>query len=253
MQGDLSVNIRNIDYQFRNADAFRLQINGLGYPFNGVLGLYGLSGSGKTTFSKLLAGIIKPVSGSVSFIKNGYSAVPKIIYSPQFPEKILLGIHIGDTVQQIVSRNLADDGVYDSICNYLQKFSLDFDKIMDKSGFELSGGELRRLAIALSLALSPDLLILDEPTIGLGRKGKNQLYDILEEFRQQHHIMIVSHDFNLIRKICGHYWILHQGNLIFTGNLKALEFRPDIVEKVGINALENYFTENVKTEEMKTR
>jgi len=252
MRGELSVNICNLEYTFRKTDTFHLQINDLDYSFNGVLGMYGLSGSGKTTFSKLLAGIIEPVSGSVSFFTNGHSAVPKIIYSPQFPERILLGIHIGDTVQQILSQNVNKIGVYDSICNHLQKFSLDFNNIRDKSGFELSGGELRRLAIALSLALSPDLLILDEPTIGLGRRGKTQLYSILEEFRQQHHIMIVSHDFNLIRRICNHYWILDRGKLIFTGDLNALRRQQDIIEKVGINSLEHYLTATVKTEEMET-
>ena len=252
MLNDLSVNIRNLEYRFSKANSFYLQIKDLDYSFNGVLGMYGLSGSGKTTFSKLLAGIIEPVSGSVSFLSNGHSAVPKIMYSPQFPEKILLGVHIGETVQQILSQNVNSAGVYNSICDYLQKFSLDFDTIRDKSGFELSGGELRRLAIALSLALSPELLILDEPTIGLGRRGKAQLYRILEEFRQKHHIMIVSHDFNLIRKISCHYWILDRGNLIFTGDLNALEHRRDIIEKVGINSLEHYLTAAVKTEEMRT-
>jgi len=245
MLNDLMVNIRNLEYKFSKTSTFCLQIKDLDYSFNGVLGMYGLSGSGKTTFSKLLAGIIEPVSGSVSFLTNGQPAVPKVIYSPQFPEKILLGVHIGDTVQQILSHNTMNTGVFDSICTYLQKFSLDFDVIKNKSGFELSGGELRRLAIALSLALSPQLLILDEPNIGLGHRGKTQLYRILEEFRQKHHIMIVSHDFNLIRKISSHYWILDRGSLIFSGDLQGLEQRQDIVVKVGINALEHYLAATI--------
>jgi len=252
MPNELAVNIRNLEYRFRDSDRFRLQIQDLAYRFNGVLGLYGLSGSGKTTFSKLLAGIFRPVAGTVSFVTDSSLSVPKIIYSPQFPEKILLGIQVGDTIQQIVSGSKAS-GLYDSIRAYLQKFSLDFNQIKNKSGFELSGGELRRLAIALCLALSPDLLILDEPTIGLGRKGKSQLYALLEEFRQHHHIMIVSHDFQLIRNVCSHFWILNQGDLIFNGNLKVLENRQDIVEKVGINALANYLNANLKSEEIITR
>ena len=240
MLSNLLVNIRNLEYRFSKTSTFCLQIKELEYSFDGVLGMYGLSGSGKTTFGRLLAGIIEPVSGSVSFFKNGHTTFPKVMYSPQFPEKILLGVQVGDTIQQILSQNTLRIGVFDSICAYLQKFSLDFDAIKGKSGFELSGGELRRLAIALSLALSPELLILDEPTIGLGRKGKTQLYGILEEFRQKHHIMIVSHDFNLIRKICSHYWILDRGELIFSGDLNGLEVRQDIIEQVGIRALENY-------------
>ncbi|MBN2601129.1 MAG: energy-coupling factor ABC transporter ATP-binding protein [Candidatus Marinimicrobia bacterium] len=252
MLNDLMVNIRNLEYTFNQTSMFCLQIKNLEYSFNGVLGMYGLSGSGKTTFSKLLAGIIKPVSGLVSFLTNGQPTFPKIMYSPQFPEKILLGVHIGETVQQILSHNTMSTGVFDSICTYLDKFSLDFDVIKNKSGFELSGGELRRLAIALCLALSPELLILDEPTIGLGRRGKTQLYRVLEEFQQKHHIMIVSHDFNLIRKISGHYWILDRGSLIFSGDLQALEHRQDIVNRVGINALEHYLAATIKTEEQRT-
>ena len=249
MLNELSVIMQNLTYRFNNGKEFSLRINELTYHFNGPLGLYGLSGSGKTTFSKLLAGILTPGFGTVSFSMKNRGDKPKIIYSPQFPENVLLGVQVGDTIQQYIV-NESTGSVGDSIRTYLKKFSLNYNEIKNKNGYELSGGELRRLAIALSLSLLPDLLILDEPTIGLGFQGKLQLYALLEEFSQKHHIMIVSHDFSLIQKICRDFWILHNGNLIFSGDLASLEMREDIKTEVGINSLDNYLNKYLASKEV---
>ena len=247
MKPELDIKVSNIEYRFQPESMFNLAIGDLKYRFDGALGMYGLSGSGKTTFSKILAGINTPQTGELHFsFKNGAVEPPKVIYSPQFPEKIFLGVRVGDTVHQIAAQNPLKTDLYEQIKFYLNRFSMNYDMIKDKSGFELSGGELRRFAISLSLAMSPDLLILDEPTIGMGYKGKNQLYSVLEDFQRQHHVLIVSHDFELIRKICKHFWILHQGSLIFNGNLIELDSQHDIKEQVGIHLFEMYFHELIK-------
>ena len=247
MKPDLDIKVSNIAYRFQLESQFNLAIGDLQHRFNGALGMYGLSGSGKTTFSKILAGIVKPQAGKLHFsLKNGAVAPPKVIYSPQFPEKIFLGVRVSDTVQQIVAQNPIKINLHEHIKFYLDRFSMSYDSIKAKCGFELSGGELRRFAISLSLAMSPDLLILDEPTIGMGHKGKDQLYSVLEDFQRQHHVLIVSHDFELIRKICKHFWILHHGSLIFNGNLVELDSQHDIKKQVGIHLFEMYFHESIK-------
>ena len=247
MKPEMNIKVSNIAYRFQPKSSFNLAIGDLKHRFDGALGMYGLSGSGKTTFSKILAGIVKPQAGDLHFsFKNGAVEPPKIVYSPQFPEKIFLGVRVSDTVQQIVAQNPLKTDLLEQIVFYLDRFSMSYDMIKDKSGFELSGGELRRFAISLSLAMSPDLLILDEPTIGMGHKGKNQLYSVLDDFQRQHHVLIVSHDFELIRKICKHFWILHRGSLIFNGNLIELDSHHDIKKQVGIHLFEMYFHELIK-------
>ncbi|MCD6205671.1 MAG: ATP-binding cassette domain-containing protein [Candidatus Marinimicrobia bacterium] len=244
----MSVKIEKLNYRYDNDGEFQLKIDELTHEFNGPLGLYGLSGSGKTTFSRLMAGVISPVSGNIKFETESRKRHPKIVYSPQFPENILLGIRIEDMIQRIVMESGRTD-LYGSIRNYLGKFSLDYNVIKGKNGYELSGGELRRLAIALSLSLSPDLLILDEPTIGLGFQGKQQLFTILEEIRKSSHVMIVSHDFRLIRKICRNFWILHCGRLIFNGDWEALRKNEKIRKVVGIDILSHFLTQYFESKE----
>ncbi|HDP69046.1 MAG TPA: energy-coupling factor ABC transporter ATP-binding protein [Candidatus Marinimicrobia bacterium] len=243
MLPEISLTIRNLEFRFDKADSFRLWIDQLDHSFCGILGLHGLSGSGKTSFSKLLCGLLKPSAGTIALSMNSGATLPRVGYAPQFPERILLGVQIGDTVRQIASLKRREPDLITLIQKYLQCFSLDFERIKNRSGYELSGGELRRLALALSLSLAPDLLILDEPTVGLGRRGKAQLFSILENFQNDHQIIIVSHDFKLIRQICRHYWILHEGNLIFNGDDETLRSFPDIIEQVGINSLEKYFSQ----------
>lgn len=242
MPPEISLTIRNLEFRFDTADPFRLRIDRLDHSFLGILGLYGLSGSGKTSFSKLLTGLLQPSAGTIALSMNSGASLPRVGYAPQFPERILLGVQIGAMVRQIASSNRWSPDLITLIRKYLQRFSMDYERIKNRAGYELSGGELRRLAIALGLSLAPDLLILDEPTVGLGRRGKAQLFSILEDFQRDHPIIIVSHDFKLIRQICRYYWILHEGNLIFNGDDETLRSFPDIIEQVGINSLEKYFS-----------
>ncbi len=249
MRPELTVNISDLEYRFNDESAFTLRVGRLSHQFDGALGLYGLSGSGKTSFSRLLAGLIKPQKGSLRFSSGTDSGIsPRIIYSPQFPEKILLGVRVRDTIQQIIDQNPAIQNLQEAIDNYLEAFLLDYDKIQAKSGYELSGGELRRLALALSFAMSPDLLILDEPTISMGYRGRKQLDSILEKFQEQHRILIVSHDFALIRNVCSRCWILHKGNLIFEGSWDELESRQKIKDIAGISTFER-FSQQIKSKE----
>ncbi|HCK98601.1 MAG TPA: hypothetical protein DHW42_00650 [Candidatus Marinimicrobia bacterium] len=239
---DIRIEITDVCHQFHLNDRFRLIIKDLAYCFNGPLGLYGLSGSGKTTLCKILAGIIKPQSGDFSLVKlNGTLAKPAVVYSPQFPEKIFLGVRVSDTLKQIMAQHPLGEEIKFRLIDYLHKFSLDYQKIENKSGFELSGGELRRFALALSLSLSPDLLIMDEPTIGMGPKGKQQLCSVIKDFQENYHVLIVSHDFNLIRKICRQFWILQHGSLIFSGDLEELNAQHAIKEQVGIHSFEKVY------------
>ncbi len=217
-----------------------MYISSLEHAFHGTLGIYGLSGSGKTTFSRLLAGLLPPTAGAIDYSIDGKGMSPRVVYSPQFPERILLGVQIGDTIQRMAAWNQRGGNILLAVREYLRLFSLDFEQVRDRNGFELSGGELRRLALALSLALEPDLLILDEPTVGLDRNSKRQLFSILEAFRVRHAVLVVSHDFDVISKICGHYWILSAGQLIFNGNDASLRSFPHVIEKTGIYSLKRY-------------
>lgn len=244
MKPELLLTIDCIRHCFQPEVPFRLEVQDLTHRFKGVLGLYGLSGSGKTTLSKIFAGVIKPQVGNFRFYINGSPAnVPRIIYSPQFPERIFLGVRVRDTVERIVALRAEGDLIQARLIDFLRKFGVDYYEIESRCGFELSGGEARRLALCLSMSLAPDLLILDEPTIAMGPTGKVQLVTILNECLLDSRMIVVSHDFNLIRKICQECWILQCGSLIFRGSLSELKTRAEVKEMVGINLFDDYCQE----------
>jgi len=244
MKPELLLDINCIRHGFQPEMAFRLVMEELTHKFQGILGLYGLSGSGKTTLSKILAGIIHPQIGDFRFcFKGSPAAAPRIIYSPQFPERIFLGVRVQDTVDRIVAHRTDGIKVKDRLVNFLKKFGVGYHEIESRCGFELSGGEVRRLALCLSMSLMPDLLILDEPTIAMGPTGKAQLVAILNDCLLDIQVIVVSHDFNLIRKICQKCWILHHGSLIFRGNLSELKTRTEVKKMVGIHLFDDYWIE----------
>ncbi len=127
-----------------------------------------------------------------------------------------------------------------NLVNFLSKFSVDYKNIEHKNGYELSGGELRRFALSLSMACSQDLLILDEPTIGFGGKGKQQLRNICKEFKKEHALIVVTHDFRLIEDICDHLWVLDGGKIIFDGNFDELAHSFLQKDRVGLNIYEMF-------------
>jgi len=245
MQSELRLEINSIRHCFQPEMAFQLVVENLTHKFQGILGLYGLSGSGKTTLSKILAGIIDPQIGDFRFcFKGSVTDIPRIIYSPQFPERIFLGVRVQDTVERIVVHRTDGIMIKERLVNFLKKFGVDYHQIKSRCGFELSSGEARRLALCLSMSLGPDLLILDEPTIAMGPTGRAQLIAVLDEYLIGSRVMIVSHDFDLIKNICRECWILHHGSLIFRGNLSELKTRPEVKKMVGIHLFDNYSTED---------
>jgi ABC-type multidrug transport system ATPase subunit len=241
MKTELRLEINRIRHCFQPEVSFRLVVLELTHRFQGILGLYGLSGSGKTTLSKILAGIIQPQIADFQFYLNGSPAVAhRIIYAPQFPERIFLGVRVRDTVERIVAHQADGIMVKERLIDFLNKFGMDYGVIESRCGFELSGGEARRLALCLSMSFLPDLLILDEPTIAMGPKGKAQLIAVLDEFLMDSRVIVVSHDFDLIKKICRECWILQSGSLIFRGNFDELEARAEVKEVVGIHLFNDY-------------
>lgn len=243
MSSKLLLSIKKLYHKYPNNEDFRLDIQEMFYTFDQPLGIYGLSGSGKSTFGKIIAGLLAPLTGEIELRwlekeNCEHKKPPDVMYSTQFPEKIFLGSKVKDTVELILSKNPDLKGMKLNLINFLSKFSVDYVNIEHKSGYELSGGELRRFALSLSMSCSPDLLILDEPTIGFGGKGKQQLRNICKEFKREHALIVVTHDFSLITSICNHLWVLDGGKIIFDGNFDELAHNFLQKDRVGLNIYE---------------
>ena len=191
------------------------------------IALIGAVGSGKSTLLKTLVGLLKPHDGSIFFRKEPYPKKGlklrelrrKIGLVFQFAEwqvfeatvldEVLFGLkNYGFPKEDIV--RLANEG--------LKKVGLDPVKFSDKSPFELSGGERKRLALASILALEPELLLLDEPAAGLDSQGRNALLEILGNRKKSGGgLILVTHNLDLASEICDRVVILSNYRKVYDG------------------------------------
>ena len=105
------------------------------------------------------------------------------------------------------------------------------DEILAKSPFNLSGGQMRRVAIAGILASDPDILVLDEPTVGLDPRGKVELMEMLVDIQKNtgKSIIIITHDMNLVAKYAKRCIVLNNGNIVYDGPKKEMFQNTDFL------------------------
>lgn len=240
MNSVINISIRELFYKYQCGSEFSLNIPKAHFSFTRPLGIYGLAGSGKSTLGKTLASLIAPLKGSIKFnYSNSENSepqeTPSVLYSTQFPERVFLGTRVRDTVDYIASKNSHPERFRLNMTGCLEKFSLNYKDIQAKNGHEMSGGELRRFALSLSFALQPDLLILDEPTIGLGGKGKEELGNVIKYFTRERALIVISHDLQIISNICPYIWIMRKGKVIFNGYVANVKNSNPLVGKVGLS------------------
>lgn len=187
------------------------------------IGLIGHTGSGKTTFLQLIAGLIKPTSGTVyidgdDIYAKGYdlhSIRSKIGIVFQYPEHQLFE----ETIFKDVAYGPTNLGVEKSEVEERVKEALELVGMSDKSymqsPFELSGGQKRRVAIAGVLAMKPKILILDEPTAGLDPAGRTEILDLVSRLCKEGGmtIILVSHSMEDVAKYADRILVLNEGKI----------------------------------------
>lgn len=186
-----------------------------------IVGIAGESGSGKTTLAKILAGVIKPTSGSI-YINAADEWKTRKIYPIQ-----LLFQNSGDIINPLreVSK-VIDEAMqlrFGEIKMESKKQLLDAVKIDEKlwqrKGFELSGGEQQRVALARLLAVQPEVLILDEPFSAQDAASQLNLLKLLKYINTQFKITMIciSHNLKALRFLCHYIIVMYNGKLVEQG------------------------------------
>ncbi len=205
--------LRNVSYSYDKGTSFECQALkdvSLRIEDGSFLGVTGRAGSGKSTLLRILGSLLRPSSGEV--VAEG-----RVGLVFQFPEHQLFE----DTVLKDVMfgpRNLGLDDARGKAVSALELMGLD-GSFLERSPFELSGGEQRRVAIAGVLAMQPDVLVLDEPTSGLDKAGHDLLMSILRRLNDEGKtIVLVSHDIDDLVSVCKRMMVLSEGAVVADGD-----------------------------------
>ncbi len=196
------------------------------------IGVIGHTGSGKSTFIQHLNGILKPTSGKLYF--NGQDTSDKkfskrdlrfnvgLVF--QYPEYQLFE----ETVEKDVAfgpknMGLSDDEVHERVMSSLNFVGLN-ESVLDKSPFELSGGQKRRVAIAGIMAMRPKVLILDEPTAGLDPKGRDEILSRIKEYHEAEKttVLLVSHNMEDVAKNCNKVLVMNKSKVAFYDSVQEV-------------------------------
>lgn len=205
--------------------------------------IVGRSGSGKSTLLKLIAGFHKNFTGAISLDENYFEPEGNIALAFQSPESLFFN----PTVSEEISYSLKMAGeklenINWLTKNWMEKWGLDFEKYKDKYPFRLSGGEKRRVALSACTIIKPKIILLDEPLAGLDRAGQGSLSKIINELSQNHIVIVVTHEPELLLKENSNVLYLDDSR---TTQLTAYEFIYNALINPNFYPLPNWYLKAV--------
>lgn len=208
------------------------------------LGIIGHTGSGKSTLVQMLNGLITPTTGKVLLrdkdinenkkkLREVRFQVGMVFQYPEyqlFEETVYRDIAFGPTNMGLTGDEL-DKRVRESA-----RFTGLKDKLLDKSPFDLSGGEKRRAAIAGVIAMDPDVLILDEPTAGLDPQGRDKLLNQILAYHKERKntVILVSHSMEDIARVADRILVMNKGNAEILAPKREVFAQGERLEKMGL-------------------
>lgn len=207
--------------------------------------LIGHTGSGKSTLIQHLNGLLEASSGEIIVDGTNITAKgaklsdirKKVGLVFQYPEYQLFE----ETIEKDIAfgpRNLAlgEEEIHKRVIKAMNMVGLDYEIYKDKSPFELSGGQKRRVAIAGVVAMEPKVLILDEPTAGLDPKGRDEILVQIQKLHKEYGmtIVLVSHSMEDVAKVANRIIVMNSGEIILDGEPKEVFKESEALESVGL-------------------
>ena len=245
------LSVKNLKYEYSKGTPFQIgALKGVSvdFEYGEIVGVIGHTGSGKSTLLQHLNGLLKPESGEVFFedenIWNSKENVRKCRFGVglcfQYPEHQLFESTVFEDIafgpKNIgLSESEIKERVFESI-----KFVGLTEDYLDKSPFDLSGGEKRRVAIAGVISMKPKVLVLDEPTAGLDPVGKNDLLDLIKNYNKSTNstVIFVSHNMDDVALVADRVLVLSDGNIVMSGTVEEVYSKGDELLRLGLDVPE---------------
>lgn len=190
-----------------------------------IVGFLGPNGAGKTTTMKILTGFMAPTAGSVEIggvdvFENPIPAKSKIGYLPETPP-LYMDMKVGGYLTYVAGlRGVPKDNLSSYVKASLE--SLDLKNVEDRVIGNLSKGFRQRVGVAQALVSNPEVLILDEPTVGLDPTQVAHFRDLLSELKGKHTIILSTHILPEVQASCERVIIINEGEIVAKDSLKAL-------------------------------
>ncbi|MFW5719183.1 MAG: energy-coupling factor transporter ATPase [Halanaerobium sp.] len=210
------------------------------------IGIVGHTGSGKSTLVQLFNGLIIPSSGTVkvngknitnekSNLKETRRHVGLVFQYPEhqlFEESVYRDIAFGPK-----NLGLKKEEIQKRVKEVMGLVGLNYEEFKDRSPFNLSGGQQRKVAIAGVLALKPDVLVLDEPSAGLDPQGRKQLAELLKYLYQELNmtVILISHRMEEIAELASRVIVMHQGEIVVDDNPVEVFSREKELHKLSLD------------------
>ncbi|MDR1158561.1 MAG: energy-coupling factor transporter ATPase [Oscillospiraceae bacterium] len=209
------------------------------------LGIIGHTGSGKSTLIQHLNGLLRPTEGRVFFEDRDLWRDPKQIRQTRFRVGLVFQYPEYQLFEETVARDiafgprnmgLAEEDVARRVQAAMQLVGL-APETADKSPFDLSGGQKRRVAIAGVMAMEPDVLILDEPTAGLDPRGREDILGHIRTYHTEHGsaVILVSHSMEEIARSVQRIVVLSHARVVMDGTPHEVFSRADELEQTGLS------------------
>lgn len=241
------IQLKDVTYTYSPDTPFAKQaLKGVSLTLNEgeFVGLIGHTGSGKSTLVQMLNGLLRPTTGEIYMEENPLSEMKnlkplrqKVGLVFQYPEYQLFEETIEkDIAFGPVNLGCKAEEITRRVRESMESVGLDYETYRQRSPFELSGGQKRRVAIAGVLAMEPKVLVLDEPTAGLDPHGRDEILSEVKELflKKKITIVLVSHSMEDVANLADRMVVMHRGTVAMDGAPKAIFQREEELKEMGL-------------------
>lgn len=239
--------LKNLSYVYGTGTPFeKTAVNNLSLSIEKgeFIGIMGHTGSGKSTLVQMLNGLMKPTSGQVLLDGEDIWANPKDIRKIRFKVGMVFQYPEYQLFEETVAKDIAfgpmnmgkSGAELEKAVNDAARFTGLKDELLEKSPFDLSGGEKRRAAIAGVIAMNPEVLVLDEPTAGLDPMGRDVLLSQIVQYHKERKntVILVSHSMEDIARVADKIIVMNKSNLVIFDKTKEVFSKGRELEKIGL-------------------
>ena len=239
--------LKNLSYVYGTGTPFeKTAVNNLSLSIEKgeFIGIMGHTGSGKSTLVQMLNGLMKPTSGQVLLDGEDIWANPKDIRKIRFKVVMVFQYPEYQLFEETVAKDIAfgptnmgkSGAELEKAVNDAARFTGLKDELLEKSPFDLSGGEKRRAAIAGVIAMNPEVLVLDEPTAGLDPMGRDVLLSQIVQYHKERKntVILVSHSMEDIARVADKIIVMNKSNLVMFDKTKEVFSKGRELEKIGL-------------------